>query len=395
MKDHYRLIVLGAGAGGITSTAMILRKKKSLKGNTLIIDPGDYHYYQPGFPLVGSGLVELEQTRKRMVDVIPKGAVWEKSKVTRVDPKKNEVTTADNTFTYDYLLIALGLELDFDAIEGAKESLGMNGVTTPYVFDYLEYTYQKLKEVNHGNIIISKPKSEIKGAVAAENSLFTMKDFEEKYTNKNVQVLFRSGRDRLFKVDKYNESLTREMEKQGIDYKLDRELIRVDGRDKFAVFKDLKTGEEEKIPFELLVITPPQRGPTVLKDSQILDNEGWVNVDKNTLRHRDFPWIFGLGDATNLPTTKMAAAVRKQVPIVVQNMLDVMDGRSPSQRYNGDTAAPIATEIGKSILAEYDYEREPKETTFLDQSKSNMFLYQVKKRMIPFMYWNGMMNGRT
>ena len=395
VKEHYRLIVLGAGAGGITSTSMILRKKKKLKGDTLIIDPGDYHYFQPGFPLVGSGELKLEDTRKRMVDVIPKGAVWEKSRVIGVDPKKREVTTGEKTFTYDYLLIALGLELDFGAIEGVKESLGKNGVTTTYLYDYLEYTYRTLKEVKHGNIIITKPKSEIKGAVAAENSLFTMKDFEEIYHHKNVQVLFRSGRDRLFKVDKYNQSLTVEMEKQGIDYKLDHELVRVDSVNRFAMFKDLKTGAVERLPFELLVITPPQRGPSVLKNSPLIDEEGWVSVDNHTLRHTDFPTIFGLGDATNLPITKMAASVRKQVPVVVQNIIDVMDGRSPSKRYNGDTAAPIATELGRLILAEYDYERIPKETTFLDQSKSNLFIYQFKKRMIPFMYWNGMMNGRT
>ena len=161
------------------------------------------------------------------------------------------------------------------------------------------------------------------------------------------------------------------------------------------MFKDLKTGAVERLPFELLVITPPQRGPSVLKNSPLIDEEGWVSVDNHTLRHTDFPTIFGLGDATNLPITKMAASVRKQVPVVVQNIIDVMDGRSPSKRYNGDTAAPIATELGRLILAEYDYERIPKETTFLDQSKSNLFLYQFKKRMIPFMYWNGMMNGRT
>lgn len=394
MKNHYRVIVLGAGAGGVTSTAMLLRKNKELKGDTLIIDPSDYHYYQPGFPLVGSGELDIEGTRKPMKDVIPTGAVWEKSKVIGVDPDNKQVTTEEQTFTYDYLLIALGLELDFEAIEGLPETLGQNGVSTNYLYDYLDYTFETLKQINHGNIIITKPNSIIKGAVSSENSLFIMHDLEDKYDHENVNLLFRSGRDQLFEVEKYDESLATEMANNNIDYQLNMELVEVNGKDRIATFKNLRNDDEEKIPFELLLVTPPQSGPSVLAESDLLDSDGWVDVDKYTLRHLRYPTVFGVGDATNTPTTKMAAAVRKQVPVVVQNMLDIMDEKSPSKQYNGETAAPIATEIGSLILAEYDYERVPKETSFLDQSKSNPLFYQLKKRMIPFMYWNGMMNGR-
>lgn len=394
MKNHYRLIVLGGGTGGISAASRIIKKKKDLKNDVLIVEPDKYHYFQPAWPLVGSGEVKLKSTRKPMEKVIPKGADWLKGFVESVDPVKREVTADGTKVSYDFLIVALGLELDYDAIKGASASLGKNGVCTNYLYNLVEYTYHSLENVTKGNIIVTKPASKIKGGVSAENSLFTMDDFVKKH-ERNVNIVFRNGRSEIFEVKKYNDSLVDQLEEKHIDYKLNEELIEVKGEEKKAVFRNNMNGEKHTVPFEMLIITPPMHGPSCLKGSGLLDEEGWVDVDKHTMMHNTYTTVFSLGDSSSLPTVKMGGAVRKQLPVLVDNLIERMDDKEPTHKYDGRTACPIATEYGKLILAEFGYDRIPKETTFLDQSDNKKIFYQFKKNMLPIMYWYALLNGKS
>ncbi|CAD2071276.1 pyridine nucleotide-disulfide oxidoreductase [Jeotgalicoccus coquinae] len=394
MRKHYRLIVLGGGAGGISTASRILSKKKDLKDDVLIIEPGDYHYFQPAWPLVGSGEEKLEATRKPTEKVIPKGARWMQAAVENVDPIKREVTADGTVISYDYLIVALGIELNYDAIKGAKEFIGTNSVCTNYLYDYVEYTYESLKNTKTGNIIVTKPRSKIKGGVSAENSLFTMDDFVKQH-DRNVDIAFRSGRNEIFEVKKYNDSLISQMEEKHIDYKLNEELIEVKGDEKLAVFKNTQTGETHTAPFEMIVITPPMHGPSVLKNSGLLNEDGWVDVDKHTMMHNKYTTVFSLGDSSSLPTVKMGGAVRKQLPVLVDNLIERMNDQEPSHKYDGRTACPIATEYGELILVEFGYDRVPTETTFLNQADDKKIFYQFKKNMLPIMYWYAMLNGKA
>lgn len=393
MKKHYKLVILGGGAGGISTASRVLSKKKDLKDDLLIIEPGDYHYFQPAWPLVGSGVEKLRSTKKPTEKVIPKGARWLQASVKNADPVKREITADNTVISYEYLIVALGIELNYDAIKGAKEFIGKNSVCTNYLYDFVEYTYESLKNTKTGNILVTKPQSKIKGGVSAENSLFTMDDFVKQH-DRHVDIIFRSGRDEIFEVKKYNDSLISQMEDKHIDYMLNEELIEVNGDEKIAVFKNTETGNIHTVPFEMIVITPPMHGPKVLENSGLLDDEGWVDVDKHTMMHRKYTTVFSLGDASNLPTVKMGAAVRQQLPVLVDNLLERMNDKEPSHKYDGKTACPIATEYGELILAEFGYDRIPSETTFLNQADDKKIFYQFKKNMLPIMYWHAMLKGK-
>lgn len=62
----------------------------------------------------------------------------------------------------------------------------------------------------------------------------------------------------------------------------------------------------------MLHVTPPMGPPAVLKGSSLEDDGGWLDVNKETLQHKTFSNVFGIGDCTNLPTSKTAAAVGKR-----------------------------------------------------------------------------------
>lgn len=63
--------------------------------------------------------------------------------------------------------------------------------------------------------------------------------------------------------------------------------------------------------YEMLHVTPPMGPSLVVKGSQLADENGWLDVNKETLQHNKYPNVFGIGDCTNLPTAKTGAAVGK------------------------------------------------------------------------------------
>jgi len=127
--------------------------------------------------------------------------------------------------------------------------------------------------------------------------------------------------------------------------------------------------------------------------SPIADQDGWVDVDQYTLRHKKYKNIFGAGDCTNLPTSKTGAAIRKQAPVVVENLLALMNGKEMRAKYDGYTSCPLVTGYNKLVLAEFDYNKNPQESFPIDQSKERMSMYLMKKNLLPIMYWNGMLKG--
>jgi sulfide:quinone oxidoreductase len=149
------------------------------------------------------------------------------------------------------------------------------------------------------------------------------------------------------------------------------------------------------IPYDLLHVAPPQSAPDFVKRSPLAAESGWLDIDKHTLQHPRFPNVFGLGDASSLPTAKTGAAIRHQAPVLVTNLLAAQNGKPPPARYDGYTACPIVTGYGKLVLAEFDYDLNPTETFPFDQSKERYSMYQLKKRGLPLLYWQGMMRGRA
>ena len=134
------------------------------------------------------------------------------------------------------------------------------------------------------------------------------------------------------------------------------------------------------------------RGP----DAPLADAAGWVDVDQNSLQHKTYANVFGLGDGCNTPNAKTAAAVRKQAPVVAVNALAVMDGKEPVACYDGYGSCPLTVERGKIVLAEFGYGGKimpSLPTWMLDGMKPTRAAWFLKERMLPPIYWQGMFRG--
>jgi hypothetical protein len=147
--------------------------------------------------------------------------------------------------------------------------------------------------------------------------------------------------------------------------------------------------------YDMIRVTPSLSPPDFVRAGALANSDGWVEVDKFSLQHVRFPEVFGLGDASNLPASKTGAAIRKQAPVVVENLLALRAGQAVTARYDGYTSCPVVTGRGKLIMAEFNYAKEPVETFPVDQRAERFSMYALKAYMLPRLYWHGMLRGRA
>lgn len=396
MKNHYQILIVGGGNAGLSVASKLLRKNAKL--DIAIVDPAEMHYYQPAWTLVGGGAFDVKATVRRQADVIPKGAQWIQQKVASFDPANNAVALENGSrISYDYLVAAPGIQLNWHEVKGLKETLGSNGVCSNYSFEHAPYTWQNIRGLKSGKAIFHNPHTPVKCGGAPHKIMYLAADhWRRAGVLPNIKIQYQSGGGRLFAVDKYEKTLLKVCERANIDLHFMVKLEEIDGpnkRARFVGFGEANKGQETWVDFDMIHVTPPQSAPDFVRNSELANSAGWIDVDKFTLRHVRYPNIFSLGDASGLPTSKTGAAIRKQAPVLVDNLLAAMAGAPLPAQYDGYTSCPLVTGYGKLVLAEFDYDLKPKETFPFDQSKERWSMYQLKRRVLPWLYWNGILPG--
>lgn len=398
MSDH-DVVVVGGGAAGLATAASLLKRQGKL--DVVVVDPSDHHDYQPGWTMVGGGVFKQKDTRRSMRDVIPRGVLWKQSKVVSFDPDNNEVSleTGEN-LKYKALVIAPGLKLDWDGVDGLDEALGQNGVTSNYRYDLAPYTWQVAQSLKSGRALFTQPPMPIKCAGAPQKVMYLSCDaWLKSGVLKDIDVSFHNAIGVLFGVATYVPALMQYIEKYDIDLCFSETLKSVDGTRKVASFACQRDGKTELIEreFDMLHVTPPQVAPEIIANSPLANESGWVDVDQHTLKHLRYDNIFGLGDACSTPNAKTAAAARKQAPIVAFNLLQYLEGKTDQAIYNGYGSCPLTVERGKIVLAEFGYDGKLLPTfpkSFLDGTKPTSRAWILKEKVLPVVYWNAMLKGR-
>ncbi|MBN2905537.1 MAG: TIGR01244 family phosphatase [Rhodobacteraceae bacterium] len=395
----YQVLIIGGGAGGIAAAASLLKRRPHLR--VAIIEPREQHYYQPGWTLVGAGVFDASNTVRRMADVLPDGAKWIRGAVASFDPDKGEVTLEDGArYGYEVMLVAPGLKLDWDAVDGLRDTLGKNGVTSNYRYDLAPYTWDLVRGLKQGRAIFTQAPMPIKCAGAPQKAMYLSADhWRREGRLGDISVEFCTAADVLFGVPDYVPALMEYVARYDAQLSYRHTLVAVDGPGRVATFA--VTGPEgttrvEK-PFDMLHVCPPQTGLDVIAGSALANDAGWVEVDPHTLRHTRFDNIFGLGDGCSTPNAKTAAAVRKQAPVAAINALATLDGAPLPARYDGYGSCPLTVERGKIVLAEFGYGGTlmPSLPSWLiDGTRPSRRAWFLKERMLPPVYWQGMFKGR-
>lgn len=394
--QHHELLIVGGGTAGITVAAQLGGKDAAPK--MAIVDPSPVHYYQPLWTLVGGGVYPREASMRAMADVIPSGTTWIRDAVTGFDPEKHAVKLASGmTLTYDQLVVAPGIQLDWDKIEGLVEALGKDGVTSNYSYETVNYTWDLIRSFDGGDAVFTFPSTPIKCAGAPQKIMWLAEEaFRRQGVRGKARVTFASAGGAIFGVPKYRAALEKLVAERAIQTSYGKDLVAVRPQSREAVFRDVASGAEHVLRYDLLHVSPPQSAPDVVKRSPLAQEGplGWVDVDKHTLQHVRYPNVFSLGDASSLPCSKTGAAIRKQAPVVVENLLAFRAGTPLAARYDGYASCPLVTGYGKVILAEFGYDGVIMETFPFDQAKERYSMYALKAHALPNVYWNGMLRGR-
>jgi sulfide:quinone oxidoreductase len=393
MVGQTRIVIAGGGSAGITVAASLRRKNKQLA--ITLIEPSDTHYYQPGFTLVGAGVQGLVQQERKEALLIPKGVEWIQDRVSGFNPAGNEVQlSSGKTVSYDYLVVCLGLQCDWDQIEGLTETLGKNNVTSNYNADTAEYTFECIKGIREGDApaIFTQAPMPIKCPGAPQKIVYLASHYFRKKWRFNIKTEFHTATPGIFGVPYYAKELSKVVDSYGIDAHYQSVLVSVDGANKVARFKQ-EDGSILERSFSMLHVTPPQSAPDVIKQSPLAAESGWMDVDQNSLQSTKFENVFGLGDCTSTPNSKTAAAVRKQAPVVVKNLLAKMNGTELNASYDGYASCPLTTAYGKMMMAEFRYGGQVTPSIPLRPNKSRRSYWWVKTTGLPYMYWDYMLKG--
>lgn len=415
MKSHYQILIIGGGTGGIMTAAQLKNSKPSLE--IAIIEPSKDHWYQPAWTLVGAGTFDYQETRRDESTLIPKGVDWIQDRVSDILANNNKVQTEHSgQISYDYLVVSPGLQMDPDKLPGLQQALLTDSVCSNYIDP--NKTWDVLQNFKGGNAVFTLPSTPIKCGGAPQKIMYLADEyFRKTNVRSRSNIIFATPGTVIFGTREFAETLTQVIKRKDIFTRFLYSPVEIDPAKKLIRFK--YSGPEEwkgilaineqldadnlvTMPYDMLHLAPPQSAPDFIKKSVLAvadgPNKGWLDVNIYSLQHNRFPNVYGLGDVTALPTAKTGAAIRKQAPVVVSQILSVTGEKSEKKLYNGYSSCPLVTGYGKMLLAEFKYGNERDSDPFLskimDTTKEQWSMWLLKKYGLPFLYWNRMMKGK-
>jgi sulfide:quinone oxidoreductase len=396
ITNKHQILVIGGGTAGITVAARLLRKGFA---DVAVIEPSDTHYYQALWTLVGGGQAKASTTARREASVMPKHATWIKNAAAAIDPDSNTVMCVDGaTYEYDALVVCPGIQLDWNKTEGLQDTLGRNGVSSNYRFDLAPRTWEFIRNTTSGTAVFMMPSGPIKCGGAPQKIAYLACDhWRKEGVLGDIDVHLVVPTPRIFGIPAIADNLDKVIADYGITLHTNSEVTTVDApAHKVVVSSVGEGGTDTTLPFDLLHVAPRQSAPDFIKSSPLStgDANGYVDIDKYTLQHVRYPNVFSLGDAGSSPNSKTGAAIRKQAPVVVDNVDAFLNGRPLSASYNGYASCPIVTSSHAMLLAEFDYSMHVTPSfPGLDPTKPHRVYWYLKKYGLPFMYWNLMLKG--
>ncbi|EXJ09517.1 MULTISPECIES: NAD(P)/FAD-dependent oxidoreductase [Nitrincola] len=405
IRTSAHVVISGAGAGGL---AMANRLSRSLQGAKItLIDARQEHHYQPGWTLVASGVWDKSKTLSKTAEWIPSGVNWIRAMVTEYDPDNNRVTLNDGqTLTYDYLIVATGVELQYERIEGMDVNLIGQGKGIGSVYAGIDAAAKTNEEIERfiakgsGKGVFTLSPTPIKCAGAPLKMTFTtLSRLEDAGVRDRFDMHFFTPTDRVFSVDYYNDFVKQRWTEQGLTRHDFHRLTAIDADRKEATFT-LQDGSEITQDYDFLHVVPHMAAPKSVRESELIFKEGpfagnWMEVDRETLQHTRYSNVFGIGDVMGMPFNKTAASVKMQASVLEPNILAHIQGQPLLAKHNGYTSCPMITAVGKAMLVEFGWGGELLPSfSFIDPKEESWAVWIMKDRMLQPAY-NAMLVGKV
>jgi sulfide:quinone oxidoreductase len=391
-----KLVILGAGTAG---TMMVNRFSNALdKGewNITIVDQHETHYYQPGFLFIPFGIYTRRDVVKPKRDFFPPGVDVIASAIDRIEPDKNRVLLVNKTvLPYDYLVVATGANICPEQTEGLQGDLWHKQVFDFYTIEGACALAEFFKRWQGGKLVVNVAEMPIKCPVAPlefaflADSYFTGRGIREK-----VDIHFVTPLPGAFTKPRASAILGDILDRKNIRVTTEYSIARVDNAG-----RNIVSWDDNVIPFDVLVTIPTNMGDGAIARSGMGDELNFIPTDRETLRAKDYPNIFVIGDATNLPSSKAGSVAHFQSDILIENFLSLTEGRAPQAKFDGHANCFIESGFGKGILIDFNYDTEPLPGKFplpgvgpfslLEETRMNHY----GKVMFRWTYWNFLLKG--
>lgn len=363
VRTSARIVIAGAGAAGLSIASWLAARLEGAK--ITLVDARKEHFYQPGFTLVGAGVKPQNYPVSTTAEYVPQGVELVPEYIAEIDPDANKVVTrSGKVLDYDFLFVTTGMVLDYEAIEGMDVSrIGSNGMGSIYHSPQAAFaTWQEMSRfADRGGVgVFLRPDTEMKCAGAPLKYTFIVDDYlTRRGTRSRSEVIYNANNNVLFSVPIVHEKVRMLFESRGIGMNYGRTLQAIDLDRRIATFSTPEGRVEQ--PYDFIHVIPPMKAPDAVRNSPLpwqqgnWAAEGWMEVDRGSLRHVRYPNVFGVGDIAGVPKGKTAASVKWQVPVAVEHLMADLTGTPTDALYDGYTSCPLITRLGRAMLIEFDY----------------------------------------
>lgn len=353
-----RVLVLGAGFGGLELSAMLSEAIPDRLDLTLI-DRNDSFVF-------GYSKLDVVFGRKNVSDVrIPYAAIAKpgvrfiQDAVMSIDPVSRRVRTVNGSYEGDVLVVALGADYDIQATPGLEEA-----GNEFYSVDGADRLHRALPAFVEGNAIIGVASAPFKCPPAPSEAALLLHDH---LMHRHVRRACTISLIMPFAVPvppspPASQSLLTAFAKRGITFVPNRSILALDPAKRVAILDD-----QSELPFDLFLGIPRHRVPAVVEQSGLPEN-GWVPVDPKNLKTR-FPGVYALGDIANQGTPKAGVFAEGAARAVAGSIAAEQAGKPGPGSYDGRGSCYV--EFGANLVGrvDVDFLSGPKPTgTFLEPS---------------------------
>jgi sulfide:quinone oxidoreductase len=389
---RHDVLVIGGGNAGLSLAGKVRRDGCR---DVAVVSPDRVHHFRPLLSYVASGTAGLDELRRPQADVTPRGVRWYADRVVGVDAARDVVVLADGTeLRYGDLVVCPGSEVDWDAVPGSREAVDTPYAATSYLPDSAEQTWTMLSGLTTGRAVFVIDDRHVPCGPVGMKPLFAAADhWRRTGVLADIEIDLLVAAPRLAGEAKADEQLRRAAAEWGVRVRTHARVARVD-----PVGRTLEVAAPDgpaTVPYDALYLAPAHRAPGWIATSGLGDDEGFVDVDPRTLQHRTYPRIWGLGDAATVDTMPSGGALRRQVPVVAQNIQARRKGRSFGT-YDGYTVAPVTTSLTRLLLAEHDRDGRPEPSVpFPDLTRPRRSLLLFDRHVQPSVYWHRLIQGKV
>ncbi len=392
-----RLLIIGGGTAG---TMMANKLRKALDKDDwemTIVDKHKTHYYQPGFLFIPFGIYTKDDVQKPKSDFFPAGVKVIYSDVDKIDGENNKVLLqGGQILNYDFLIIASGAKTNIDETPGLNDKLWKKSIFDFYTIEGAVALSNFFKTWEGGKLVMAISEIPFKCPVAPieficlADAYFTKKGIRDK-----VELSLVTPMSGAFTKPIATKMLSELLSEKNIKVIPDFYIERIDNENKTLVSYD-----EMEVPFDVLTIVPVNTGDEMIARSGLGDDMNFIPTNKHTLQSEKFENIFVIGDAADIPTSKAGSVAHFAADVLYENLLNAIEGRPLTAKFDGHANCYIETGFGKGALIDFNYDTEPLPGTYplpgigpfglLKNTKINHY----GKILFRWIYWHILLKGK-